>query len=113
MSDLSYYNGVIFQGFLPKLPACVLSGGRYDSLLQRMHKPGGAIGFAVNVGLLDALGTPPEAYDADVLLLYGTDAEAPEALRRARELVGVSVHKAEGGAVRARETLRIGAEKNR
>ena len=117
LSDLSYYNGVIFQGFLPKLPACVLSGGRYDSLLQRMHKPGGAIGFAVNVGLLDALGTPPEAYDADVLLLYGTDAEAPEALRRARELVGagrrVSVHKAEGGAVRARETLRIGAEKNR
>ena len=82
-----------------------------------MHKPGGAIGFAVNVGLLDALGTPPEAYDADVLLLYGTDAEAPEALRRARELVGagkrVSVHKAEDGAVRARETLRIGAEKNR
>ena len=58
---------------MPKLPACVLSGGRYDSLLQRMHKPGGAIGFAVNVGLLDALGTPPEAYDADVLLLYGTD----------------------------------------
>ena len=44
-------------------------------------------------------------------------AEAPEALRRARELVGagkrVSVHKAEDGAVRARETLRIGAEKNR
>ena len=82
-----------------------------------MHKPGGAIGFAVNVGLLDALETPPEAYDADVLLLYGTDPEAPEALRRARELAGagkrVSVYKAEGGAVRVRETLRIGAEKSR
>ncbi len=117
LNDLSYYNGVIFQGFLPELHACVLSGGRYDSLLRRMHKPGGAIGFAVNVGLLDSLGAPNAAYDADVLLLCGADADAPEALRRARELAAagkrVTVRAAEDGAVRARETLRIGAEENK
>lgn len=117
LNDLSYYNGVIFQGFLPELHACVLSGGRYDSLLRRMHKPGGAIGFAVNVGLLDGLGAPNAAYDADVLLLCGADADAPEALRRARGLTAagkrVTVRAAEDGAVRAKETLRIGAEESK
>ena len=111
LNDLSYYNGVIFQGFLPEFHTCVLSGGRYDSLLRQMHKPGGAIGFAVNIGLLDGLGTPPEPYDTDVLLLSGKEADAAETLRRARELAAegkrVTVRETEDGAVRARETLRV------
>ena len=115
LNDLSYYNGVIFQGFLPDLHACVLSGGRYDSLLRKMHKPGGAIGFAVNVGLLDGLGTSPEAYDTDVLLLLDADTDAAEALAQARKLTAegkrVCVRQAEDGAVRALETLHISVPK--
>ena len=47
VNDMSYYNGLIFQGFVDGVPASVLSGGRYDPLMARMGKRGSAIGFAV------------------------------------------------------------------
>lgn len=115
LSDLSYYNGVIFQGFLPELHACVLSGGRYDSLLRRMQKPGGAIGFAVYVGLLDGLGTQAETFDVDTLLIPAPDADPAEVLRKVRELTAagkrVCVRERDDGAVRPRETLRAHGQK--
>ena len=46
-SDTSYYNGVALEGYIEGLPDCVLVGGRYDRLMQRMHKKSRAIGFAV------------------------------------------------------------------
>jgi len=58
VSDRSYYNGVIFKGFLNGVPDSVLSGGRYDKLMRRMKKHSKAIGFAV---YLDAL----ERFDAE------------------------------------------------
>lgn len=68
--DMRYYNGLVFQGFVDGVAAPVLSGGRYDALVQRMGKTGGAIGFAVYLDLLERFGAEPE-YDADALLLYG------------------------------------------
>ena len=47
VSDRSYYNGVIFKGFLSGVPDPVLSGGRYDKLMRRMKRRSKAIGFAV------------------------------------------------------------------
>jgi len=47
VNDMSYYNGLIFQGFVRGVPRAVLSGGRYDPLLARMGKRGQAVGFAV------------------------------------------------------------------
>lgn len=52
ISDRSYYNGVIFKGFLSGVPDSVLSGGRYDKLMRRMKRRSNAVGFAV---YLDAL----------------------------------------------------------
>ena len=52
---MDYYNGVIFQGFLPGLHTTVLSGGRYDNLPRKMGKQVGAIGFALSMGLLEEL----------------------------------------------------------
>lgn len=52
VSDRSYYNGVIFKGFLSGVPDSVLSGGRYDKLMRRMKRKSNAVGFAV---YLDAL----------------------------------------------------------
>jgi len=86
LNDLSYYNGIIFQGFLPEIHAPVISGGRYDSLLLRMHKQGGAIGFAVNVGLLDSLSVPKERAEESATLSYAGDADAAAALKKARSL---------------------------
>ena len=69
-SDMEYYNGLLFKGYVPGVPSAVLSGGRYDSLLAKLGKSGGAIGFALYLNLLERLLEPsgPE-YDADVLLL--------------------------------------------
>ncbi|WP_405343068.1 ATP phosphoribosyltransferase [Ruminococcus sp.] len=53
VSDRSYYNGVIFKGFLSGVPDSVLSGGRYDKLLHRMKRSSKAVGFAVYLDMLE------------------------------------------------------------
>lgn len=42
-----YYNGVIFCGYVRGLPSRVLTGGRYDKLLEKQGKKCGALGFAI------------------------------------------------------------------
>ena len=78
MSDLRYYNGIIFQGFLKGISTAVLSGGQYDSLMQKMGKSERAVGFAVYLDQLEALEEPQPRCDADVLLLYPSDASPDE-----------------------------------
>lgn len=55
VSDRSYYNGVIFKGFINGIPDSVLSGGRYDKLLRRMKRSGRAVGFAVYLDMLERM----------------------------------------------------------
>ena len=49
INDIAYYNGIIFQGFVSKLPRAILSGGRYDRLLEKFNKQKGAMGFALSL----------------------------------------------------------------
>ena len=55
VSDLKYYNGIIFSGFVQGVPGSVLSGGRYDKLMKRMGRRSKAIGFAVYLDMLERL----------------------------------------------------------
>lgn len=71
VNDMSYYNGVVFQGFIKGAASDVLSGGRYDNLMAKMGKKSGAIGFAVYLDTLERLGEEEKRFDADVVLLYG------------------------------------------
>lgn len=109
--DMSYYSGVIFQGFLEGLPRAVLTGGQYDNLLHRMGREGGAIGFAVSLDLLERLGNTERPYDVDTLVCYedGTDpallAETVRELTAAGRTLRVSRTGAQ--AVRARETITL------
>ena len=75
VNSMDYYNGVIFKGFLPKIPFPVMSGGRYDNLPRKMGKEVGAIGFALYMGRLEQFFGQERQYDADVLLTYGPDAD--------------------------------------
>lgn len=54
ISDMKYYNGIIFKGFIYGIPDSVLSGGQYDKLMINMKRNSKAIGFAV---YMDALGS--------------------------------------------------------
>lgn len=55
LNDTNYYNGIIFKGFIDGIAQSVLSGGRYDSLLEKLGRNRGAIGFAVYLDSLDRL----------------------------------------------------------
>jgi len=70
LNDLSYYNGIVFQGYVQGSPRVVLSGGRYDLLMRRFGKEGDAIGFALYLDELTRVLADRGAWDADVLALY-------------------------------------------
>ena len=36
VNDMNYYSGVVFRGFVDGIPEGILSGGRYDKLMQKM-----------------------------------------------------------------------------
>lgn len=98
VNDMSYYNGVIFQGFIENLSASVLSGGRYDNLLHKMGKKAGAIGFAVYLDTLEKLYAEEENFDTDVLLIYD-EKDSEEVIAQAVKML-MSV----GNTVRAEKT---------
>lgn len=75
INGMNYYNGIVFQGFIDGIPSAVLSGGRYDKLLQKMGKHSGAIGFAVYINLLAYLNQAQNAFDVDIVLLYDSNTD--------------------------------------
>ncbi len=110
VNDMRYYNGVIFQGYVDGIPTGILSGGRYDSLMQKMGKRSGAIGFAVYLDRLEHL-QPPAAYDVDALILYD-DSEDPLQVLQAVKLLNdagktVRAERARSGSIQYRQLLQL------
>lgn len=99
-NDESYYNGIVFRGYVSKIPETVLSGGRYDKLFSKFGSTLGATGFAVYPDGLDRYYANDKDYDADVLLLY-SEKDNPEAVFKA-----VSAFVDDGLVVRADVAVR-------
>ena len=70
VNDTSYYNGIVFKGFIEGVPSSVLSGGQYDKLMKKMGRRSSAIGFAVYLDLLERMGVEAREYDVDILVVY-------------------------------------------
>ena len=68
VNDMNYYSGILFRGFADGVPVSVLSGGRYDKLMSRNSRKGGALGFAVYLDHFTRLGRKGDAPDVDVVL---------------------------------------------
>ena len=85
--DMGYYNGFLFRGYIEGIPTGVLSGGQYDELMEKMGKSSGAIGFAINLSLLEDYETNVGSYDTDVLLLYDSSASPAALMEAVQELV--------------------------
>lgn len=66
VSDLNYYNGIVFKGFVEGVPSAVLSGGQYDKLMKKMKHHSSAVGFAVYLDMLDMTSEAPKE-DENVL----------------------------------------------
>ncbi len=87
IDDMNYYNGIVFKGFVKGIPSSVLSGGRYDSLMSRMGKKSGAVGFAVYLDLLEELFFDGREYDVDVFLLYNDNDSIEDISNEAETLI--------------------------
>lgn len=65
VNPLSYYNGLVFQGFVEGCSSYVMSGGRYDRLAMQFmpehQNTCGAIGFAVDLEALEPVLRKKEA----------------------------------------------------
>ncbi len=92
-SDMHYYSGVVFRGYLEGVPSSILSGGQYDKLARKMGKHCRAIGFAIYLDLLPEDGRE-DSLDVDTVILHdGTvdtarlSAAAEEAARQGSVLV--------------------------
>ncbi len=53
VDSAAYYSGAVFKGYIGGVETRVLSGGRYDKLLNKMGRKSGGIGFAVYLDLLE------------------------------------------------------------
>lgn len=78
VNDMNYYNGIVFKGFLNGIADGILAGGQYDTLMQRMGRESGAIGFAIYLDLLELMQTTKSEYDVDVLLIYSDKTDTSE-----------------------------------
>ncbi len=74
--DRTYYNGIVFRGFVRDVPERVLSGGRYDLLMHRMEKKSGGIGFSVYADSLERLTKHGRKRKTDVLVLKSPENDA-------------------------------------
>lgn len=94
-TDMKYYSGVVFKGYLEGITTWILSGGQYDKLLQKMGRSGNAVGFAIYLNLLEQI-RETDHFDVDTVLLYPENADmkqvfsVAEALRKDANVLTVS-----------------------
>jgi len=111
VSDVTYYDSLSFQGFINGISESVLSGGRYDRLMNRLDKLMGAIGFAVYLDRLERFEWVEKQYDVDAILLYDDEVAMETILTAQADLIkeGVSVltTKTPDKTIRYRKLLKI------
>ena len=83
MQRNDYYTGIVFTGYVNGIGDAVLSGGRYDSLLEEFDMPMGAAGFAIDTDAvtLKSLADGAVSYaDNPEVLVYARDGCEMEAI---------------------------------
>lgn len=84
-----YYTGLVFRGYIAGSGEAVISGGRYDHLLERFGSPHPAIGFALDLNAI--AGALPGSVRQEVkfcdVLVAALKGHETEAVRRWRELL--------------------------
>lgn len=114
VSNMNYYNGIVFQGFLSGICESVLAGGQYNKLMQKLERRAGAVGFAVYLDLLEQLPAEKAEFDVDVLLLYDANTDKMAVAKVVAELTGqgktVSAQKSIPQKLRYRQLLKLSKE---
>ena len=94
VNNMSYYNGIVFKGFLAGICDGVLAGGEYDNLLRTMKQDRRGIGFALYLDLLEELSGDRAEFDVDVLLVYDNSASPSAVSQKKEEIIreGLTVY---------------------
>jgi ATP phosphoribosyltransferase regulatory subunit len=85
VGSLHYYTGVYFEGYALPSSFPLVSGGRYDRLLERFGRSIPATGFALKTDRLMEASPAADLEMERVALVYPRSARR-EAIRRAQEL---------------------------
>lgn len=88
-AQYAYYNGIIFRGYTYGLGEPIVTGGRYDHLIEQFGRQSAAVGFAILVdGVMEALARQHKRDNdcwLDLLLLY-EERETKQAIKEATKL---------------------------
>ncbi len=88
VNQADYYTGIIFNGYLQEVGQPVLSGGRYDNLVQAGGRALPSTGFGINIDLLaqKRLLEEPVSRPCSQLLVYAQPDYQVKALQYAQKL---------------------------
>ena len=90
VQENEYYTGVIFRGYIEGSGDTVVSGGRYDTLLQQFGSPLPATGFGVNVDCLTKAMLDRGEVDPPMppeILVHARPGHEVDALQKVNELI--------------------------
>jgi len=84
VSHMSYYTGMLFEGYAENLGFLLCNGGRYDQLLEKFNRSTAATGFGIRLDrLVQALGET--ASSTPISLIIFSQERRQEAIEIARE----------------------------
>ncbi|WP_017756390.1 ATP phosphoribosyltransferase regulatory subunit [Calidifontibacillus oryziterrae] len=69
VSHMSYYTGILFEGYAQNLGFLLCNGGRYDQLLEKFNRAAPATGFGIRLDrLVEALGNGHRSAPTSLIL---------------------------------------------
>ena len=66
-----YYTGVVFSAYTQGFGSAILSGGRYDKLMEKFSSPMPAVGFALEVDAITNILLPQEKIKSADFIVFG------------------------------------------
>ena len=103
----NYYTGIIFKGYLQGSGVCVVSGGRYDSLLSEFGNSMPSTGFGIETGALASVMISRGEVDEQILpvaIVWGENGYVTDALEYSKWLRETGVYCETGTFDTLRET---------
>lgn len=86
LRGLTYYTGIVFEGYAPGVGYPLCGGGRYDKLLARFGFPCPATGFALNIERVLAAREKDAAFHEQAPDYFITGGDPREIVKKARAL---------------------------
>ncbi|WP_329610135.1 ATP phosphoribosyltransferase regulatory subunit [Pseudalkalibacillus berkeleyi] len=85
VSHMTYYTGVVFEGYSPNLGSPISNGGRYDDLLKKFEMDAKATGFGIHLDYLMEALQPQQETSPTQCIVY-SEKQRKHAVENAQQL---------------------------